>query len=166
MPASFRARSAVLLPLMIVVALTATMFAFTPAADAASRRQQKINVGMDIVRHQKGDRYAYGAAGPNRFDCSGLIYYSYRKAGFRGIPRTSGAQAKFAHRIKRRHLRKGDFVFFHNGDDTARNVYHVGVFAGWKNGRRTIIHAPYSGQRVHRAPIWTNGWYAGTLRGL
>ncbi|HET9860559.1 MAG TPA: NlpC/P60 family protein, partial [Nocardioidaceae bacterium] len=83
MPASFRARSAVLLPLMIVVALTATMFAFTPAADAASRRQQKINVGMDIVRHQKGDRYAYGAAGPNRFDCSGLIYYSYRKAGFR-----------------------------------------------------------------------------------
>ena len=50
-------------------------------------------------------------------------------------------------------------VFFTSGG----RVYHVGVFAGWKNGRRTIIHAPYSGQRVHRAPIWTNGWYAGTL---
>jgi cell wall-associated NlpC family hydrolase len=166
MPGSFRARSAVLLPLMIIAALVATMFALTPAADAATRRQQKIGVGLDIVRHQKGDPYQYGADGPSRFDCSGLIYYSYRKAGFRGVPRTSSAQAKHMHRIKKSHLRKGDFVYFYNGDDSAGNVYHVGVFAGWKNGRRTIIHAPYGGQRVHRAPIWTNRWFAGTLRGL
>ena len=38
---------------------------------------------------QKGDPYAYGAAGPNRFDCSGLTYYSFRRAGFHHIPRTS-----------------------------------------------------------------------------
>jgi cell wall-associated NlpC family hydrolase len=166
MPATPRLRHLAALPLLLAALLIGSLLAFTPPADAALSRSKRVTSALDIVRAQKGDPYRYGAAGPDAFDCSGLIYYSYRKAGFRGIPRTSGAQAKFAHRIKRRHLRKGDFVFFHNGDDTARNVYHVGVFAGWKNGRRTIIHAPYSGQRVHRAPIWTNGWYAGTLRGL
>jgi cell wall-associated NlpC family hydrolase len=166
MPATLRARSAVLLPLLVIAALVATMFAFTPAADAASRRQQKIWTGMDVVKHQKGDPYQYGAEGPNRFDCSGLIYYSYRKAGFRGIPRTSGQQARFMNRIKRSNMRRGDFVFFYDGGARATNVYHMGVFTGWNNGRRVIVHAPYGGQRVKPSRIWTNQWFAGTLRGL
>ncbi|HET6698950.1 MAG TPA: NlpC/P60 family protein, partial [Nocardioidaceae bacterium] len=102
-----RARHA-LLPLLVVAAVVASLFALTPAADAASRRQQRIVTGMDVARHQKGDPYRYGAAGPNAFDCSGLIYYSYRRAGFRHVPRTSSAQAHFMNRIKRSHMRKGD----------------------------------------------------------
>ena len=166
MPAILRARSAALLPLLVIAALMATLFAFTPAADAATSRQQKIGIGLDVVRHQKGDPYSYGAAGPNAFDCSGLIYYSFRKAGFKHVPRTSSAQARHMNRIERSQLRRGDFVFFHRGGASPGNVYHVGVFAGWDNGRRTIIHAPYGSQSVHRERIWTNEWFAGTLRGL
>ena len=166
MPAVLRARSLAVLPLLLVAALVATSFAFSPSANAATRRQQKIGIGMDIVRHQKGDPYRYGAAGPGAFDCSGLVYYSYRKAGFRNIPRSSSAQAKHMNRIKRSQMRKGDFVYFYDGGAASRNVYHMGVFAGWKNGHRTIIHAPYSGQRVHRERIWTSHWFPGTLRGL
>ena len=51
---------------------------------------------MNIAAAQKGDPYSYGAAGPARFDCSGLVYYSFRRAGFSRIPRTSSAQAGFA----------------------------------------------------------------------
>jgi cell wall-associated NlpC family hydrolase len=165
MPAILRARSAALLPLLLVSVLVAATFAFAPAADAATR-QQKIGTGLDVVRHQKGDPYRYGASGPGAFDCSGLIYYSFRKAGFRNVPRTSNTQAKFMNRINKKQLRKGDFVFFHDGAAAARNVYHVGVFAGWKNGQRTIIHAPYGGKNVHSAKIWTRQWFAGTLRGM
>ena len=167
MPATLRARSAALLPLMLVSVLVATTFALAPAADAASRRQQKIGTGMDVVRHQKGDPYSYGADGPGAFDCSGLVYYSFRKAGFKGIPRSSDDQARFMNRIERRkNMRKCDLVFFYDGGSSAGNVYHVGVFSGWKNGHRMIIHAPYGDQRVHRSKIWTNKWFPGTLRGL
>jgi cell wall-associated NlpC family hydrolase len=160
-------RSVLALPIALAFALLATMFVATPPADAASRRQERIHHGFRVVKNQKGDPYVYGADGPNAFDCSGLIYYAYhKKANFRGIPRTSSAQARFARRIKRRNLRRGDFVFFYSGGPWARNVYHVGVFAGWKNGHRMIIHAPYSGRRVHRERIWTNHWFPGTLRGL
>jgi cell wall-associated NlpC family hydrolase len=160
MSAIIRARSFALVAFMLAAVLVASMFAFTPSAEAASRGK-KIHHALKIVKNQKGDPYKYGAAGPNRFDCSGLIYFSYRKAGFSNIPRTSGQQAKFAKRIKKSNMRKGDLMFFHNGG----SVYHVGVFAGWnKNGKRKIVHAPSSGKRVHTANPWTGRWYAGTLR--
>jgi cell wall-associated NlpC family hydrolase len=69
-------------------------------------------------------------------------------------------------RIDRRDLRQGDFVFFHDGAATAEDVYHVGVFAGWDGGHRTVIHSPNEGERVRKDRIWSGDWFAGTLRGL
>ena len=57
-------------------------------------------------------------------------------------------------------MRRGDLIFFTGGG----GVYHVGVFAGWFHGRRMVLHAPYSGTRVRTDPVWTNSWFAGTLR--
>jgi cell wall-associated NlpC family hydrolase len=159
MSAILRARTFALVPFMLAAVLVASMFAFTPSAEAATR-DKKIQNALQIVKNQKGDPYRYGAAGPNRFDCSGLIYYSYRKAGLTNVPRTSGQQARFTKRIKKSNMRKGDLMFFHNSS----GVYHVAVFSGWKDGRRTMVHAPSTGKRVHSAKPWTSRWYAGTLR--
>jgi cell wall-associated NlpC family hydrolase len=163
MPAILRARSMAALPVLLVAVLLASM-ASAPTASAMTNKQRVQN-GYNVVWDQRGDRYAYGAAGPNRFDCSGLVYYSYRKAGFRHIPRTSSAQAGHMKRIRKGGLRRGDFVFFYNGSARPGNVYHVGIFAGWSHHRRIIVHAPGSGQRVKREAIWTQRWFAGTLRG-
>lgn len=159
MSAILRARTLAVLPFMLAAVLVASMFAFAPSADAATRGKRVMNA-LEVVRNQKGDPYQWGAAGPSRFDCSGLIYFSYRKAGLTNVPRTSSQQARFADRVKRKNMRKGDLMFFYDGG----GVYHVAVFAGWKNGRRQMIHAPYGGKNVHRATPWTNRWYAGTLR--
>ena len=121
----------------------------------------RVRSALGIARNQKGDPYRYGASGPNAFDCSGLVYYSTHRAGFGHVPRTSSAQSRFMRHIKRSAMRPGDFVFFTNGG----GVYHVGVFTGWSNGRRLIVHAPYSGSRVRTEAIWTNRWFPGTLRG-
>jgi cell wall-associated NlpC family hydrolase len=144
---------------MLAAVLVASMVSFAPPADAATRGKRVMNA-LEVVRNQKGDPYRYGAAGPGRFDCSGLVYFSFRKAGFTNIPRTSSQQARFADRIPRRAMRKGDLMFFYDGG----GVYHVAVFAGWKDGRRRMIHAPYGGRNVHTAKPWTGKWYAGTLR--
>ena len=122
--------------------------------------RDRIRRALRIAIDQKGDPYRYGAAGPNRFDCSGLVYYSTHKAGLKGVPRTSSAQARYMDRIKRSNMRPGDFVFFTGSG----GVYHVGIYVGWRDGRRAILHSPRSGSRVHTARIWTNSWFAGTLR--
>jgi hypothetical protein len=49
--------------------------------------------------NQVGDPYRYGASEPHAFDCSGLVHYSFRKAGFSRIPRISRAQAGFTRRL-------------------------------------------------------------------
>ena len=159
MSAIVRARSYVALSLMLAVVLFGSMFTFSTSADAATRRE-RVRHAASVVTDQKGDPYAYGAAGPNRFDCSGLIYYAYRKAGFTNIPRSSSQQARFADRISKKNMRRGDLMFFYDGG----GVYHVAVFLRWHNGHRVMMHAPRSGERVHREKPWTSRWFAGTLR--
>jgi cell wall-associated NlpC family hydrolase len=161
MPVLRHALRAALLPLALAAGLLATTLVSPPSATAATRVQERIWHGLRIARAQIGDPYRYGAAGPSAFDCSGLVYYSYRKAGFRKVPRTSASQARFMNRIKRRNMRRGDFVFFHNSG----GVYHVGVFIGFRDGRRYIVHASRPGTPVKRDPIWTDSWFPGTLRG-
>ena len=158
MSAILRARTLVVLPLMLA-ALVVSTFSFTPEAEALTRAQ-RVARAMDVVVAQKGDAYRYGAAGPSRFDCSGLVYYSFRRAGFTNVPRTSGQQARFATRIPKSSMRRGDLMFFYDGG----GVYHVGVFAGRRNGRVFMVHAPYGGRTVHRSATWTNRWFAGTFR--
>ena len=101
----------------------------------------------------------YGAEGPNAFDCSGLTYYAYKKVGIR-LPRSSDAQYRHCGASASRTSSKGDLMFFHSGG----SVYHVGIFVDWNDGRRVILHAPNSGERVHRERVWTGSWWAATLR--
>jgi hypothetical protein len=71
-----------------------------------------------------GDAYVWGAAGPDTFDCSGLVKYSYGKFGFT-TPRVSQAQALAARLIPASRALPGDLVFTH---DTEGDVYHVGIY--------------------------------------
>jgi cell wall-associated NlpC family hydrolase len=146
----------------------------TQAAEAATARQssgdkqapplgrsaRRVSQAINVAAAQKGDPYRYGAAGPGAFDCSGLTYYSFRRAGFQHIPRTSSAQAHFAKRISRGAMHRGDLIFFYGGG----GVYHVGLYAGFSHGHRLVLHAPHSGTRVRTDRLWTDKWYAGTLR--
>lgn len=111
---------------------------------------------MRTVRAQAGDPYAWGGAGPNRFDCSGLTQYVYRKAVGKKLPHSSSAQVGRTKRISRSAARPGDLAFFHNGG----RVYHVAIYAG----RNLVWHAPGSGQHVTRAKIWTGSVFFGRVR--
>jgi cell wall-associated NlpC family hydrolase len=109
---------------------------------------------LGIAASKHGDPYAYGAAGPNRFDCSGLTSYAFKKAG-RYLPRTAQAQYNWAIKISKANVRPGDLVFFHSG----RSVYHVGIYAG--GGK--VWHAPHTGSVVKLEKIWTSSVYYGRV---
>ena len=173
--ASRRLGARIVLSGALAVGLLATAPTLDEAAHAAPQSVQhhaqkkkpqrapsagKVARAMNVAVAQKGNPYAYGASGPSAFDCSGLVFYSYRKAGFKHIPRTTGAQSHFVKRIPRSAMKRGDLMFFTDGG----GVYHVGVYAGFTHGRRWVLHAPYSGTRVRTDRVWTDRWFAGTLR--
>ena len=159
MPSLVRTRNLVLTPLLAVVLLLG-LAALGPVGDADAASKQRVNRAANVAVNQIGDPYRYGAAGPRAFDCSGLMQFSFRKAGIR-IPRTAAAQARRAHRIPKRKLRRGDLIFFSNGG----RVYHAAMFLKRTNGRVLMVHSPGRGKRVQRAHPWTNRWFAASLRG-
>lgn len=118
--------------------------ALAPSASAATSIKAKA---YSTATAQKGDPYQYGAAGPNKFDCSGLTYYSFKKAG-KTIPRVASSQYNKSKHISKSSRQKGDLVFFYNGS----GIYHVGFYAG--NGN--VLHAPHTGAKVRYEKIWTS----------
>jgi cell wall-associated NlpC family hydrolase len=106
-----------------------------------------------------GSPYRYGGAGPDAFDCSGLVAYAYKQAGIK-LPRTSSQQYAIARPVPRRDLRPGDLVFFRLA---GREVSHVGIYAGDDQ----FVHAPQSGGKVRMERLdeeWFRERYAGAGR--
>jgi cell wall-associated NlpC family hydrolase/cell division protein FtsB len=84
-----------------------------------------------------GKPYVYAAAGPDSFDCSGLVMYVYAKFGVH-VPHFAAYQADYGRRVSYGELQPGDLVFF------GSPIHHVGIYAG--NG--LFIHAPHTGDVV------------------
>ncbi len=99
---------------------------------------------IDTARRMLDVRYRYGGSGPDEgFDCSGLVVYSYRRAGVRGLPRSARELERRATPVSLRELRPGDLLFFRL---SGKKTTHVAIY----DGERHFIHAPSSGGRVER----------------
>lgn len=97
-----------------------------------------------------GAPYRYGGSTPRGFDCSGLVYYTYRKNGIR-VPRSTHAQYRKARHIPRRELKPGDLVFFKTD---RHKVSHVGIYTGHDR----FVHAPSRGKEVSFASLDDDYW--------
>ena len=111
---------------------------------------------LKVARAQIGDPYVPGRAGPNAFDCGGLVQFVFRKALGMDLHRTSRQQYTQVKKIKRKHAQPGDLVFFFE-----RGAHHVGIYIG--NGK--MIDAPRRGEDVRVSPI-TGFWWGRSYTGM
>ncbi|WP_375336009.1 C40 family peptidase [Nocardia sp. SYP-A9097] len=96
---------------------------------------------VEAARTKLGASYRMGAVGPDAFDCSGLVQWSYREAGVE-VPRTSYSQLAAGTPVSVDELQPGDLVSFYGGG-------HSALYAG--DGQ--VIHASTYGQGVKLSPI-------------
>ncbi|MGW2374405.1 NlpC/P60 family protein [Kitasatospora sp. NPDC001683] len=95
-------------------------------------------VAVARAMSRQGSPYVWGATGPNTFDCSGLMVWSYAQAGV-SLPRTSQEQGDVGTRVPSLdQAQPGDLVIY--GSDR----HHVGMYIG--NGM--VVHAPHTGDVV------------------
>lgn len=97
-----------------------------------------------------GAPYRYGGNTPRGFDCSGLVHYSYARAGA-GIPRTTRGQRMHSRRLSSKQLRAGDLLFF---NQEGKRASHVALYVG--NNR--FVHAPSSGKAVQLSTLANPYW--------
>jgi peptidoglycan DL-endopeptidase CwlO len=101
-------------------------------------------VAIQFAYAQMGKIYVYAAAGPDHYDCSGLVMAAFHSAGV-SLPHYSGAQyAKLPH-VPLNAMQRGDLIFWGGGGST-----HVAIYLG--GGQ--IIESGGSGHNVHVGAIW------------
>jgi cell wall-associated NlpC family hydrolase len=109
-----------------------------------------------VAQKMVGTRYRYGGESPAGFDCSGLAYYAYQRAGL-SIPRKSTEQQKAAKAIDLSHAAAGDLLFF----NTSWNRHHVAIYLG----DHRFVHAPSKGKKVSIDSL-DDGYFQKRLTGV
>ena len=106
---------------------------------------------VGVAMAQLGKPYVYGTAGPDTFDCSGLVVYAYASVGV-SLPHSSYALWNVGVYVSQDQLQPGDLVFFDG-------LGHVGIYIG--GGQ--FIQAPHTGTVVQISSL--SGYYAASYVG-
>ncbi len=108
-----------------------------------------------VARSKLGSKYVLGAKGPERFDCSGYVYWCLNKVGVKIGYMTSATWqnvSRFQRYTSMGQIRKGDILSFRG---------HVGI--ALSNGM--MIDASSGSGRVRTTslgtPYWRNNWVCG-----
>lgn len=100
-------------------------------------------IAVHAALSRLGRPYVWGATGPDQFDCSGLVQWSYAQAGIH-LDRTTYQQINDGIPVPRWQVRPGDLVFPHAG--------HVQMAIG----NNLVVEAPYSGASVRISSLGGN----------
>jgi cell wall-associated NlpC family hydrolase len=106
---------------------------------AAPPRFSGAGGAVAAAESRVGDPYMSGAAGPNAFDCSGLVVWAFAQVGI-SLPHFSGAQYADTAHIPMSDLEPGDLVFY------ADPGQHVAIYIG--GGRIVEASTPATGVRI------------------
>ena len=141
---------------LLIIALVAAGCASGPPPQQAAPSQTVGQRAAAVALDQVGVRYRYGGAGPDGFDCSGLVHYAYRRAGL-AVPRTTGQLWAAAEQVSRSDLKAGDLLFF----SIEGKMSHVGLYLG----QDRFVHAPQSGRTVSVESLGAPFYRSALLRG-
>jgi cell wall-associated NlpC family hydrolase len=95
------------------------------------------SIALKFALQQIGDIYVWAAAGPTRWDCSGLTMRAFQKAGI-SLPHSSRVQVKYGKSIAYSNVKPGDLLFF------GKPISHVSIYMG--GGK--MVQAPRPGKKV------------------
>jgi len=95
------------------------------------------SIALKYALKQVGDVYVWAAAGPTKWDCSGLTMRAFQQAGV-SLPHSSRIQIKYGKSISYGAVKPGDLLFFGNP------ISHVSIYMG--GGK--MVQAPRPGKRV------------------
>jgi peptidoglycan DL-endopeptidase CwlO len=120
--------------------------------------QTKITTLLNAALSRVGMPYTYGAAGPKSFDCSGLVQWSFARAGV-GMPRVAADQAMTGPAVPITQLEPGDLLFYRTERADPAYISHVAIYIG--NGK--MVQAPQTGQKVQVVVANTSLNFAGAV---
>ena len=125
-------------PVRVVLAVLCILFLSSGCGTKKIRIIEPLSGNRSVVVRTvidlMGKPYKNGGRGPDAFDCSGLVYFAYKKTGIT-LPVTAEEQGRSGVDVLREAILPGDLVIF-----KIKRDYHVGIMVNEKE----FIHASKS----------------------
>lgn len=102
--------------------------------DANYLSEQLVNNASDNL----GSRYKSGGISKKGFDCSGLVYATFKNFDII-LPRVSTDMAKIGRVLQRNEIRRGDLIFFRTNG--RKHINHVGMVLEADGDNIKFIHS-------------------------
>ena len=122
----------------------------TKKPTATPKKDTRIDKFINAANSKLGCEYVLGAKGPNKFDCSGLVYYCLKQAGVGGTRLNALGYSRKSNWKKIdsiNSLKRGDILFFRS--DSNSTVNHTGIYVGGGN----MIDASSGNGKVMKRPL-------------
>ncbi|RFU63975.1 C40 family peptidase [Peribacillus glennii] len=110
----------------------------TAVSDQPASNGEKVGILLAEAKKQIGVPYSWGGSSPSGFDCSGFVYYVYKKAGYQISRYSSSTYFDMGKRVTA--PQPGDLVFFSPSADKKYLITHMGIYMGGQQ----FIHASSS----------------------
>lgn len=113
---------------------------------------KKRQLVIDYASEKIDMNYVWGGASDaaGGYDCSGLLFYAFRKAGI-DMPRVSWSQAARGKRVPIKSLQPGDLIAWdHNPNDGGADHIALWLGDGW------ILEAPKTGLKIRKRKLGAN----------
>lgn len=126
---------------------------------ASTQASSKAGAIVALAKQQVGKPYAWGANGPDSFDCSSLVQYVFKNAAGMNLPRTTYDQVKVGQTVYQKsqangqpvsanNLQVGDLLFW--GSESS--PYHVAIYIG--NNQYVNAATPEQGTILQTMTKW------------
>ena len=114
---------------------------------------------------QRGDPYVWSEEGPDKYDCSGLMFAAYRTTAAGNFPLARVSRDQYyqtrSKSVDRYSLVPGDLLFF-SSSNSWTNIHHVAMYAG----SGMMVEAPRTGLNVRLVPVrWSRLFQATRIYG-
>ncbi|GEP51621.1 hypothetical protein FNO01nite_22930 [Flavobacterium noncentrifugens] len=93
---------------------------------------------INTASQNLGANYRSGGTTPEGFDCSGLMYSTFKKFDI-SLPRSSNDMAKIGTKLDNDEIQKGDLIFFKTNGKSVIN--HVGMVTEVSSDEIKFIHS-------------------------
>ncbi len=107
--------------------------------DLLAKRDSIVSYAQSFLKTP----YVWGGCSPKGFDCSGFLYYVYKKFNIK-VSRSSAGYNQLGKEIKIKSVLPADILVFTGTDATIKKPGHVGMVISNENGIIKFIHSSSS----------------------